>query len=455
MNNNSIKVDVAVLGSGPGGISAAVAAARQGADVVIVERMGYLGGNLVSGLPLLGYLDAQGRQVTGGLAQELVDRLAEMGGTWGHRRCPFHNSTTNINPLYLRIILFELMKEHNIKVLLHCEVTGTNVVNGKLESVKVTGKGKEIEIEAKVFVDGTGDGDVAYMAGARYHKGQEGTGVMQPPTLMFNIGGIDFDAFFDYLEENPEELPYGLGLGNLRPGYDAEYFRGSPNHIFFGLKDTIKKLREEGKCPIDRDTLIYIRQPIHDQVAINTIRILNFDGSDVFDLSRGELESHLQIMPLVQMLQAHVPGFENCYLASISSSIGVRESRRFVGIKTLTEADVVSGSIPEDTVGLGSYVIDIHSGDGADTYLKTLDAYGIPYGCTVAADIDGLMLSGRCISVDAVAFGSTRIMPTLMAVGEGAGIGAAIAAKENISPRDVDVAKIREILEEQKAILSV
>lgn len=456
MKKEIIKTDVAVFGGGPGGISAAVAAARQGAKTLIVERLGYLGGGMATGLPLLAFLDVKGRKVTGGIAQEIVDRLAEKGGSYNHRVCPFHNSTTNINPLYARIVSFEMIKENNIQPLLHCEVVGASVENGKLVSVSVMGKGTEIEIQAKVFIDATGDGDVAYLAGARYEKGQEGTGVLQPATLMFDIGGVQLEKFFDYLEEHPEELPYGTGLNHIREGYNAEFFRESPNHVFFGLNALVSRLRAEGKCPIDRDTVIYINQPITDHVAINTIRILNFDGSNVRDLSRGEMEGHLQILPLIKMLQENVPGFENCYLSSINPTIGVRESRRIVGKNMLRKEAVINGDLPADTIGLGSYIIDIHNGEGNGTYIKTLEEpYGIPYGCTLAADIDGLMLSGRCISVDAVVFGSSRVMPTCMAAGQGVGVGAALAVQHDISPADVDTNEIREILLKQGAILSV
>jgi ribulose 1,5-bisphosphate synthetase/thiazole synthase len=456
MKKETLRTEVAVLGGGPGGIAAAVAAARCGVKVLIVERMGFLGGNLATGLPLLAYLDSQGRQVIGGFAQELVERLIKNEGCYGHRVCPFHNSTTIINPNYARIVCFELIKENKIDLMLHCEVTGTKVINGRIESVTVVGKGTEYEIEAQVFVDATGDGDVAYMAGARFEKGQKETGVLQPPTLMFDLGGINFEEFFNYIEKHPEELPYGSNLTHIRPGYDASFFRQSPNHVFFGLKALIAKLRAEGKCPIDRDTVIYIRQPFSDHVMINTIRILNFDGSNVHDLSRGELEGHLQILPIVKMLKQYVPGFENCYLSSINPFIGVRESRRIIGQKMLNKEDVINGIIPDDTIGLGSYIIDIHSGDGNDTYIRNLDGpYGIPYGCTLAADIDGLMISGRCISVDAVSFGSTRIMPTCMAVGEGVGVGAALAVKRGKSPSEVNTGEIRRILLQNGAILSI
>lgn len=456
MKKEIIKTDVAVIGGGPGGIASAVAAARQGAKVLLVERQGYLGGNLGSGLPFLAMLDMHQRQEVGGLAQKLVDRLTEIGGTAGTKYCPFHVSTTTLNQFYTRIICFEWVKKYGIELLMQCELSSVHVENNTLKSVTVVGKGQEFEINAKVFIDGTGDGDVAFMAGAEYEKGQEDTKVLQPPSLLFNLGGINFDEFCDYIEKHPEELPYELGLTHIRPGYDAEFFRNNPGHIFFGLNSMIKKLRAEGKCPIDRDTVIYIKLPTPGEVMVNTIRILNFDGSNVHDLSKGAMESHLQILPLIKMLKENVPGFENCYLTSINPTIGVRESRRIMGIKKLTKEDVLKGNVPDDTVGLCSYFIDIHSGDGAETYTKTVEEpYGIPYGCTVSKDIEGLMMTGRCISVDAVAFGSSRIMPVCMAVGEGAGVGAAIAAAKGISPRDVDPKEVRESLLENGAILSV
>ena len=451
-----IKTDVAVIGGGPGGISAAVAAAREGARVVLVERLGFLGGQLGSGLPFLAFYDMYRRRIVGGLAQELVERLDKMGGTAGHSYCPFHLSVTTMNQFYTRILCFELAKEHGIELLMHCELSGVRVDAGRLRSVTVTGKGTPIEIEAKVFIDATGDGDLGFMCGATIEKGQEGTGVLQPPTLMFNLGGVEFDRFFDYIEAHPEELPYALGLPHIQPGYDADFFRHNPGHVFFGLNGLVERLRSEGKCPIDRDTVIYIRQPIPGHVAVNTIRVLNCDGSDVYDLSRGEMEAHLQILPIIEMLKEHAPGFENCYLTSVNPVIGVRESRRIMGIKKLTKEDVMAGNVPDDTIGIYSYFIDIHSGDGRETFTKTVqDPYGVPYGCTVSKDIGGLMMAGRCISVDAVAFGSSRIMPLCMAVGEGAGTGAALAASQDIEPKDVDPAQVREILLRHGAILSV
>lgn len=450
-----IKTQVVVLGGGPGGIGAAISAAREGAETIIVDRQGFLGGNTTIGLPLLAFLDAQGRQVTRGLAQELVDRLIELGGSFGHRECPLHNSTTVIDPHLMKIVIFEKMKQYGVKPLLHCEIIGVNVEDGELKSVVVKGKGREIEIVADVFVDSTGDGDVAFMAGAEYEKGQFANGETQPPTLMFTVGGFNLEKFMDHLEKHPEELKHGKSM-KIRPGYTAEFLRASENHVFVGLKHTISKLREEGKCPINRDTIIYINLPREGYIALNCIRILNFDGTKVEELSRGEVESHLQVLPLINMLKEHVPGFENIYLSSIAPFLGIRETRRFIGKQYIREEAAVGGIIPDDTIALGSYIIDIHSGSGDSTIIRSLAGpYGITYGATIAKDVKRLMLSGRCISVDPVVFGSSRVMPTCMAVGEGVGIGAALAAQQNLAPEDVDVQTIRQKLRGYGAILSL
>lgn len=458
-NRRTIKTEVLVLGGGSGGIGAALSAAREGVETIIVERQGFLGGNLTIGLPLLGFLDAQGRVTTRGLAQEIVDRLIELGGSFGHRECPLHNSTTVIDPNLMRIVIFEKIKEYGVHPLLHCEIIDTNVENGELKSVIVKGKGQEFEIFADVFIDATGDGDVAYMSGAEYEKGQYSKGEVkkeiQPGTLMFTVGGFDVDKFMDYLEEHPEELKHGETM-KIRPGYTAEFLRASKNHVHVGLKNTISRLRKEGKCPIDRDTIIYINLPKDGYIAINSIRIRNFDGSNVEELSKGEIDGHLQILPLIEMLKENVPGFENIYLSSIAPFIGVRESRRIIGKQMIREEAALNGVIPEDTIALGSYIIDIHSGTDDSTIIKSLkDPYGITYGATISNDVKRLMLSGRCISVDPVVFGSSRVMTTCMAVGEGVGIGAALAVQQNILPEEVDVQLIRKKLREYGAILSL
>lgn len=450
-----VKTDVVVLGGGPGGLAAAVTAAREGKSVLLVERNGYLGGMLGSGLPFLAFWDKKRRQVIGGIAQEFVDRLKEAGASFGHAYCPHHLSSTLVHPFYSRILCFEMVKEAGVELLLHSEPSDVYMENGRIHSVVVSGKGQQIEISAKLFIDGTGDGDLASMSGAECEKGDGETHVMQPPTLMFHLGGVDIDAFCDFIEAHPEELPYDV-LSNIEAGYNAEFLRNNKSFIFLGMHHLLEELRKKGECPVDRETVIFIRQPNPGEVAINTIRLLNFDGSDIHDLSHGEMEAHLQIPKLMKMFKEHVPGFEHCYLTSINSSIGVRESRRVMGVKKLTLEDVVAGERPKDTIALCSYFVDVHNGAGHGTYRVSVEKpFGIPYGCLVARDIPNLMMAGRDISTDHLAFGATRIMNVCMAVGQAAGLGASMAIDASCDPKDVNTDELRRRLLAQKAILEL
>lgn len=444
--------DVAVIGGGPGGIPAAIAAARNGARTLLVEKNGYLGGNLAIGLPLLAYLDRYGNHVAGGIAQEFADRLEKRGACWGHARCPMHNSVTLYHHDIARIVLIEMCQEAGVDILLHTQLIDADVQDARLQRVTLMGKGNRIEVDAQVFIDATGDGDLGYMAGAAYEKGQKGTGVLQPPTCMFAVGNVDEEKFFDFLESDPEQMKLCDTI-EVDPGFDASHFRSTKSHVVVGLRKLFAELKRQGELPVDRDTFIAINSLLPGQHNINSTRHLGIDGSDVFDLTRAEIEGQMQIEKLVETMRKHIPGYENCYISRIYPSIGIRESRRFLGRKYLTEASILSGDVPDDSIGLSSYIIDIHDGGGAETIVKKVDAYGVPYGCLVARDIDGLMFSGRCISVDAVVMSSSRVMPPCMVIGEGAGTGAALAVRHGASPADVDVAELRAVLRGAGVIL--
>ncbi|MBE6702406.1 MAG: FAD-dependent oxidoreductase [Ruminococcaceae bacterium] len=166
------------------------------------------------------------------------------------------------------------------------------------------------------------------------------------------------------------------------------------------------------------------------------------------------MEAHLQIPALIRMFKEHVPGFEHCYLTFINSVIGVRESRRVVGRKTLTMEDAVAGYKPADTIGLCNYFLDVHNGAGQGTFrVEIEEPFGIPFGALVSKDISNLMITGRPISTDRMTFGATRIMNVCMAVGQAVGDAAAMAVKANVPPQEIDIALLRQKLLEQKAIL--
>ena len=454
MRIEQMNYDVVVIGAGPGGLPAAISAARQGAKVLLVEKNGYLGGNLTIGLPLLGYLDKDGKQVVKGIAQEFIDALAEKNAVSPHTWCPLHDSVTIYDHEVFKIVAFEKTREAGVELLLHTQVIDTNMENGILKSLTLFGKSYRMEVSARIFIDATGDGDVGYLAGAAYEMGQEGTGVLQPPTLMCTVAGVNTEETICFLEQHPEQMELAPEIETY-PGYDGSYFRSNPDHhVLVGLRKLFLELKAEGKLPVDRDTLIYIETLVPGVVNINCTRHLGIDGSDVRDLTRAEIEGHLQNYELVELLRKYVPGFENCYLTRIYPFIGIRESRRFHGLVTLTGADVAAGRVGEDTIGIGSYIIDIHDGGGNGTIVKKVKPYGIPYGMTCSSDIKNLMFAGRCASMDAVALSSLRVMPSLMAMGEAAGVGAALAVRDQKYPGEVEIEEVRKILLENGAILN-
>lgn len=455
MKSINKKYDIAVIGGGPGGLTAALAAARHGAHVIIIEKNGYLGGLATSGLPLLGFLDKRGNQVVGGIAQELIDHLTKIGGAYGHNRCPLHNSVTIVDPDLFKIIAFQKCIEANIEILLHCEAIDVSLNNKKIDQITASGKGMKFNIEADTYIDATGDGDVAFLAGAAYEKGQKDTGVMQPPTVMFSLCNFNAENFYKYLEDHPEDLIPAETM-HVSTGYDVPFLKSHPSHVFLGLRTLLKKLSNKGVNPLQRDTLIYINSTNPGQIYVNTTRILDFDGTDPRELTRGEIEGHFQIVELVSMLKRYVPGFEDCYISNINPAIGIRETRRIAGIQKLAIDNVLAGDIPSDTIALGSYKVDIHNGTDHTTILTDLERpYGIPLGCLVSKDINNLMISGRCISMDSQALASVRVMPTCMAIGEAAGVCAALALENKVLPAQLPAELVVEQLKLNNAILSI
>ena len=456
MKNISYKYDIAVIGAGPAGLAAAVTAARAGKKVALFEKNNFLGGSLAIGLSPLGFLAQNGEKCIAGFGEELVNRLQQRGQSHGTRVCPKHNSVTCVNAEGVKLLALEMCIEAGVDILLHCEVLDVCVEDRRIKKVTMYGKCNRIDVEADVFIDCTGDGDVAYLAGCSYDMGQKGTGVLQPPTVMFTLGGVEQDKVLEYVKENPEELRYNRPMIFEDESYNADYYKSSPNYDFVGLQRTFRELKAKGELPVERESFIYINGTNPGEVYVNSIRILNADTTDIRDLSRAEAEGALQIPKLISLLSERIPGFENCYLESIAPSLGVRETRRFEGIRRVTDEMAANGEVPADSICLSGYKIDIHSGNDNGLFFKAVEKpFGIPYGALVSSELDNLMFAGRCISCEAVAYGSLRVIPTCLAMGQAAGVGAAMAVSENKKPADVSTDAVRKILLEQNAILEM
>ena len=456
MKNYSYRYDIAVVGGGPAGLATAITAARAGKRVVLLEKNGFLGGNMTIGLPLLGFLDENGNQCIAGFAQEVVDRLKEMNACYGIRECPKHGSTANMDAEMVKILAFKMCKEAGVDVILHVETIDVDVEDGKLKAITLYGKCNRVTVAADVFVDCTGDGDLSCLAGCSYELGRGKEHELMPPTVMCTLENVNDRAMLDYVEAHPDEMAPMSATIQTKPGYDAAYFKADPNYVFVGMTQLWSKLKEQGICPVARGNMIVINGLHEGQMYVNTTRLLHVDGTDILDLTRGEMEGHLQLEKLVETLRKYVPGFENCYISSIPSNIGIRETRRFKGLKCVTVEQALDSLVPEDSICLSGYSIDIHHNTQNGTLFKKLEKpFGIPYGCLVSAEISNLMFAGRCISVDDHVVGSTRVMTTCMAMGQAAGIAASMALDANQTVAEVDVQKLREELLRQNAILSM
>ena len=456
MKHHRLEYDLAVVGAGPAGLAAAITAARMGRRVVLVERSGCLGGALALGISPLGMLDKKGRKIVSGFAEEFFGRLQARGDCLGTDACPKHNSVTGINAEGVKRLAIEMCREAGADILLHCEVLKAAVQGRRIDSVDVYGKGNIIHVKAEQYIDCTGDGDLAYLAGCSYEKGREDDGTLQPPTMVYTLQGVNQERLFDYVENHPEELRYHDRAIYENPDYTAEHFRMRPSHVFVGLQATFRRLKAEGRLPVERESLICINGTHSGEVYINATRLLRTDATDILALSRAVLDGTLQAFELTELLREHIPGFEHCYVSSVAPSLGIRETRRLKGIRYVTGQEAKAGLVPPDSICLSGYKIDIHS--GTDTGLLFTDIeepFGIPFGCLVSAEIDNLMMAGRCISCDETAYGSLRVIPCCLAMGQAAAVGAWVAAKYRTLPAEADIEEIRAILLGQNAILSM
>ena len=450
------RYDIAVIGGGPAGLATAITAARAGKRVVLLEKNGYLGGNMAIGLPLLGFLDENGDQCIAGFAEEFMLRLKEVNACYGVRTCPKHGSTANMDAEMVKVMAFKMCKEAGVDVILHVETIDTCVEEGVLKTVTLYGKCNRVTVAADIFVDCTGDGDVACLAGCTFEMGRGEEHELMPPTVMCTIEGVNDKALLDYVEEHPDEMKPMSSTIETKPGYDAAYFKADPNYIFVGMTQLWAKLKEQGLCPVERGNIILINGIHEGQMYVNTTRLLDVDGTDIFDLTRGEMEGHMQLYKLIDTFRKFVPGFENCYISSIAPNIGIRETRRMKGLKCVTLEQALDAVVPDDSICLSGYTIDIHYNNSKGTLFKKLDKpFGIPYGCLVSAELSNLMFAGRCISVDDHVVGSTRVMVSCMAMGQAAGLAAAMAVSESKTPAEVDVQALRQKLLAQNAILSM
>lgn len=437
-------VDVLVVGGGPSGIIAAMAAAEDGLNVMLIESRSFVGGNMTIGLPILGFLGQKGNQIIKGLPQRFIDRLKEKNGASEHRPCPLHMSLTLVEPEAVKNVGLQMLIEAGVEVLLYVFFAGVVMEGSTIKGVIIESKAGREAILAKTVIDCTGDADVSYKAGVACEYGDENGGV-QPPTLMFCLGGVDTEKLRLSIAEEPRTY-----LTDFIP---AEYFGQNNQFIVVGLRSLMEKARAAGfDLPVERTILITgLRK---DEVWVNMSRVNGVNGTNPASLTHGEIEGRRQVVAIQKYLQAYVPGFENAFFTKMAPFLGIRETRRIVGKYTMTADDILSCGSFDDAIAVASYPLDIHHPVGGGCTLTWCgDCYDIPYRSLLPAHIENLIVAGRCISSTHEAMSAIRVMAPCMAMGEAAGRAAKIAVRNNITPAQVDVAQLRNEIREKGGYL--
>lgn len=443
--------DVLVVGGGPAGIGAALGAAAAGADVILVERHGFLGGNATAALvmplmsfhterrlptperagPLMPRDHGEGEPAVQGVLQRLLDRLVTAGGAIA----PSVETgfVVPFDPEIFKIAVLDLLDAAGVKFLLHAlasEVVGAPVVRG----VVFETKSGPIVITARATVDGTGDGDIAALAGAPFEVGREDDHLVQPMTLMFRMVEFERAAFAAYVKAHPDQ------------------WRG-----VHGLCDLIREATAAGDLALPREDILFFGTPHESEVSVNSTRVAGL-GISVWDLTRAEWEARRQMRQIAAFLRKYVPGFDRSYVAQSGVTVGVRETRRITGEYQLTGADILEARKWEDVIACGAYPIDIHDPAGKGTRLERLppgERYHIPLRCLLPQRVERVLLAGRAISGTHEAHSSYRVMPIAMATGHAAGVCAALAARSGKSPRGVRSDQVQAELVRQGAVLGM
>ncbi len=438
------EVDVLVVGGGPAGIIAALAAAEDGLKVALVEGRSFVGGNLTIGLPVLGFLSQKGKPIITGLPQKLIDRLRAKGAASEHRPCPLHVSLTLVEPEAVKSVAVEMLLERGVDLMLYSAFAGVVMEGERLRGIIIESKAGREAILGKVIIDCTGDGDVAFRAGVPCEQG-DAQGGMQPPTLMFCLAGVDTEQLRQSLSQDPKAY-----RADFIP---AEYFGQNHQFIVVGLRQLIEQAQKAGlSIPTERTILITGLRA--GEVWVNMTRVPGVDGTDPRSLTDGEIKARQQISDIHQYLVTYVPGFEKAQFTKAAPFLGIRETRRIVGQYVMNRDDILSCRRFDDAVAVGSYPIDLHRPNDTGCTLEWCgDCYDIPYRSLLPQRVENLLVAGRCISTTHEALAAIRVMSTCMAMGEAAGRAARIAVTDGVSPSQVNVSKLREELVARGAYL--
>lgn len=421
------KYDVIVIGGGFSGTAAAIAAAREGVSVLLVEKHNCLGGAASQCLinPFMKFhirkKDEQGNvtgteQLNEGIFEEILSRMRKMGGV---DFSDIYNVTFNVE--HLKFILENLCEENGVEVLYGTQVISVKVRGGKLRRIRVFNHNGIYDLSARYFVDCTGDAEVAYMSGVPCRLGRDGDQLCQPMTLCFWLSNVNMEKF---REER----------ASINPKY--------------------KEFQQRGAIKNPRENVLIFHHIAPNTLHFNTTRVTGLNPVDANDVTKAQFIARKQVFEMYGFLKENFSCFKDSVLLMTAPEIGVRESRMIDGDYLYTQDDILSYKKFEDSVACGCYEIDIHNPAGTGTHLIYLDPtkyYTIPYRSLIPKKLKNMLVAGRCISSTHEAQSAYRIMPIVCNIGEGAGIAIACAAKHKTDTRSVDISEVHSIMDRRGA----
>jgi 2-polyprenyl-6-methoxyphenol hydroxylase-like FAD-dependent oxidoreductase len=422
--------DVLVAGGGVAGIAAAIAAARTGAKVMLIERWGFLGGT-VSAVTLGGFcgiwtvMPDRLIPVVGGLFDDLVARLRRRDGVTEPRRW-MKVASLPYDPTTVRLVADEMVAAQGVDVLFHSWVADVAVSDdGRVDTVFIENKGGRFALRPRMVIDCTGDGDVAARAGAPFELGSGG--ITQFGSSMFRMANVDTEQF------------NALGRDEIGHRLEAVVAAGTP---------------------LPRTMVALYPHPISGVVHLNATKVARSDGepfdlTDPVQLSEAEREGRRQAYLYESVLRQHMPGFKNARIVDIGVQIGIRETRLIKGDHVLGADEVLGGVKHQDGIACSAWPVEMH-GQGRKTVWKFLedgDYYRIPYRTMTPLGLRNVLMAGRCVSATHEAQASLRVSATAMAMGEAAGLAAAIALVEDCESRRVNVGRLQDALRREGALL--
>lgn len=435
--------DVVVCGGGTAGCAAALAAARQGLRVLVLEDQGQLGGTGTSGQVShwLGGREVDGTWVVGGIFRELAEEAERQGITLipqdtdppskytphGWLKGLLHGIP--FDPHLMAGFLDRKMAANGVKVLLRTRAVDIEREGERIRHVLFHNKSGLQAVSAGAVIDSTGDADIAALAGCPFEKGREEDGAMTPVTLELHVDNVDQDAYADYVYEN-----------------DAPRMR-----------EFIQRKRATGAWTQNADIFICVQLTEKGVMMLNTTRVCGIDGTDGASLTEGMVRGREEIEWLIGFLREHMPGFSEVRIKSIAPMLGVRETRRIGGEYRLTVEDLMSEKTFRDTVGWSSYGWDL--ADPKRPSHQPMhgrprpEVTPIPYRILVPRGIDNLICPGRSVSVERQVLGPLRVMAPVMAMGQAAGTAAEQVIRRDMAFREIDTEVLRDQLRREDAII--